>query len=240
MLTKQELSNLVSKLPSNDAYGELIKDVASVYELMEEAMSDESRDIRNDKISITMADRTIDIPLYTAAAVNSLESMLEEIVREAVPNVAFETMEEVNERVRCDTEKMLAATIIRNHEVMSDDEFQDAYNVVRNIHMSRLLEAIANDDEAAISFYGIYENRYDFLHINAERGFLYEYFLKEDDINKWPTPTKFPISILDIEPVERAFYQEYIDSYIKNYDHCDDEQRFTERDAIEQHKENIL
>jgi len=58
MLTKQELSNLVSKLPTMDAYGELIKDVANVYDLMEEAMSDESRDIRNDKISITIGTGT--------------------------------------------------------------------------------------------------------------------------------------------------------------------------------------
>lgn len=220
-----------------DAYGELIKDVANVYDLMEEAMSDESRDIRNDKISITMADSTLDIPLYTAAAVNSLESMLEEIIREAVPNITFETVEEVNEKVRYDTEMMLAINIYRNHEVMSDEEFQSAYDVTRNIHQSRLLEAIANEDNDAISFYNAYDNRYDFLHQTAERGMLYKMFLEMDDINKFPTPTKAPASILDIEPVERAFYQGYIDSYIK---HCDDHQHFTERDAIEQHKENCL
>jgi hypothetical protein len=233
MLTRTELGNIIYKLPSNDAYGELIKDVANVYDLMEEAMDDETRDIKGDKISITMAGRTVDIPLYMAATVNSLQSMLEEIVREAVPNIAFETAETINEELRCDAERILVDHIYRNHEVMGDEEFQDAFRVTRNIHQSRLLEAIAADDEFAISFYKLYDNRYDYLHNTAERGMLYEYFLKADDINKWPTPTKWPVSILDIEPVERAFYIGYIDDYLKGFDYNDASRDYNERIAIE-------
>ena len=234
MLTKEMLENLIYKLPQNDAHGELIKDVANVYDLMEEAIDDETRDIKGDKITITMADRSVDIPLYTAAAVNSLESMLEEIVREAVPNIVFETLEMHNEKVRCSTENMLMNSVFRNHEVMSDEEFQEAFEATRSIHHSRLMEAIANDDKSAVSFYEAYDNRYDYLHQTAERGMLYKMFLEMDDINKFPTPTKAPASILDIEPVERAFYQDFINNFIKQYGYYDAQYDYTEHIAIEE------
>lgn len=225
---------MIYKLPQDDAYGELIKDVANVYDLLEEAMDDEARDIKGDKLSIVMNGRIVDIPLYMSATINSLQGMLEEVVREAVPNIAFETVEDLNEKVRCDTEKMLMTNIFRNHEVMSDEEFQDAYRVTRNIHQSRLLEALANDDTDAISFYEMYDNRYDYLHQTAERGMLYKMFLEMDDVNKFPTPTKAPVSILDIEPVERAFYQDFINNFLQQYGYYDAPHDYTERIAIEE------
>ena len=233
MLTKEELKTIVSKLPRDDAHGEIIKDAAAVYELLEDMFDKDARDIKDDKITITVGERVASIPMYTAAVVNALDTMLEEVVRESLPNVAYMSIYDINETVRCDAERMVVDNVFRNHEVMSDEEFQRVYRVAYNNHQSRLREAVDSEDKPAVDFYLKYDNRYDYAHDQIHGGDLYHDFLAADDINKFPQPNKYPQSILDIEPVERCFYIEFIDDFFHRIGVLSTDQDYTESMAIE-------
>jgi len=141
----------------------------------------------------------------------------------------IDTPEEI---VRFRTEYMIVKHVFEKRHIMTDDDSKAIGKLIQDIHNERLNYANAINDLDAIRFYASFDNRYDYIHKNFKDNALYKKFLLEVDILNLPKTSITPLSILDINLIERVFYIAYIDLHqISTCNHAED-RSYTERDAI--------